>query len=55
MQPHWTLTILRGEFVYTVRAVGAGLGPRGVELAGAAAPGFRASSGAALAKVGMLG
>ena len=42
MQPHWTLTISRGEFVYTVRAVGAGLGPRGVELAGAAAPGFRA-------------
>ena len=32
---------LRGEFVYTVRAVGAGLGLRSVELADAA-PGFRA-------------
>jgi len=36
------LNDLRGEFVYNVRAVGAGLGLRGVELAGAAAPGFRA-------------
>jgi hypothetical protein len=35
------LNDLRGESVYTVRAVGAGLGLRGVELAGAA-PGFRA-------------
>ena len=36
------LADLRGEFVCAVRVVGVGLGLRGVELAGAAAPGFRA-------------
>lgn len=33
---------LRGEFVCAVRAVGAGFGPRGFELTGVAASGFRA-------------
>ena len=33
---------VRGEFVFAVRAVGAGFGPRGFELTGMATPRFRA-------------